>query len=260
MVRYDLNQVMRIDLNGDVGESFGIYTIGADDEFLQHITSANVACGLHGGDPSVIRRTVRLALQHGAVVGAHPGFADLQGFGRREIKMGVQELEDLVVYQVGVLVGFTLAEGVPLHHVKPHGALYNMASRDRTVADAVARAVASVDDTLLVYCPSGSCLMEAAGAVGLRTVAEVFADRAYLSDGSLAPRDQPGAVISDTEMVIDRAIRLVREAIVEAVDGTAIAMPGDTLCLHGDTPGAASLALLLRCGLENAGVEVLPFE
>ena len=251
---------MRIDLNADVGESFGAYTIGADDEVLRYITSANVACGFHGGDPSVIRRTVRLALQYGAVVGAHPGFDDLLGFGRREMRMGVQELEDLIVYQVGALVGFTLAEGVPLHHVKPHGALYNMASRERAVADAVARAVASVDEELFVYCPSGSCLMEAARAVGLRTAGEVFADRAYLADGSLAPRGQRGAVISDAETVTDRAIRLVCEGTVEAVDGTAIALPGDTVCVHGDTPGAADLARLLRRGLENADVEVLPFE
>jgi UPF0271 protein len=250
--------VQRIDLNGDVGESFGAYTIGHDEALLRHVTSANVACGFHGGDPSVMRQTVRLAVENGVALGAHPGFPDLQGFGRREIKLSAQEVENLVAYQIGALAGMAATEEARLHHVKPHGALYNMAARDRVLADAVARAVVAVDATLVLYGLSGSCLVEAGEAAGLRTAAEVFADRAYNSDGSLVPRGQPGAVIDDPNALVTRAVRLVQEGVVTARGGESVVLRRDTICLHGDTPGAGDLAARLRSGLRASGIRVLP--
>lgn len=250
--------MQRIDLNGDVGESFGAYTIGHDTALLRHVTSANVACGFHGGDPSVMRQTVRLAVAGGVALGAHPGFSDLQGFGRREFTLSAQEVEDLVAYQIGALAGVAAAEEARLHHVKPHGALYNMAARDREVADAVARAVVGVDATLVLYGLSGSCLVDAGEAVGLRTAAEVFADRAYETDGSLVSRDQPGAVIDNPKTLVERAVRLVQEGSVTARGGDVVVLRRDTICLHGDTPGAGQLAAQLRSGLEAAGIRVLP--
>lgn len=250
--------VQRIDLNVDVGESFGPYTFGHDEAVLRHVSSANVACGVHGGDPSVMRRTVRLAVESGVAIGAHPGFADRVGFGRREIRMQEQEVEDLVAYQIGALAGVAATEQARLHHVKPHGALYNMVARDRALANAVARAVAGVDDTLILFGLSGACLIEAGEAVGLRTAAEVFADRAYQADGSLVPRDQPGAVITDPTEVAERGLRLAQEGSVTVRSGEVIELRHDTICLHGDTPGAGALAARLRSSLEGAGVRVLP--
>ena len=249
----------RIDLNADVGESFGPYVIGDDERMLPHVTSANVACGGHGGDPSVMRRTVRLAVDCGASPGAHPGYADLIGFGRRDIAMDLQELEDLVVYQIGALAGVAAAEGARLRHVKPHGALYNRAARDRPLADAIARAVRAVDDRLILFGGSGSCLIEAGEALGLRTAAEVFADRAYRPDGSLVSRREPGAVIADPAAVADRALRLVQRGEVATATGEVIHLRRDTICLHGDTPGAGGLAAALRARLEESGIRLSPF-
>ena len=251
-------RVLRIDLNGDVGESFGPYIMGDDEGMLRHITSANVACGFHGGDPSVMRRTVGLAVAGGVAVGAHPGFPDLVGFGRREIRMGAREVEDIVAYQIGALAGVAATHEARLHHVKPHGALYHMAARDRDLARAVARAVVAVDTTLILFGLAGSCLIEAGEEVGLRTAAEVFADRAYRADGSLVPRDQPGAVIDDPTTVVERALRIVRDGTIGAVSGEVVELGGDTICLHGDTPGAGDLAARLRTGFAGAGIRVLP--
>ena len=248
----------RIDLNADVGESFGPYVIGNDERMFRHVTSANIACGSHGGDPSVMRRTVRLAVARGVSPGAHPGYADLMGFGRRDIAMDPQELEDLVVYQVGALAGMAAAEGTRLEHVKPHGALYNRAARDRPLADAIARAVRAVDARLILFGGSGSRLVEAGDALGLHTAAEVFADRAYRPDGSLAPRREPGAVITDPAAVAERALRLVRSGEVATVTGEVIALRRDTICLHGDTPGAGDIAAAVRARLEGAGVRLAP--
>jgi UPF0271 protein len=251
--------MQRIDLNADVGESFGPYTIGHDLDVLRHVTSANVACGFHGGDPSVMRRTVRLALKRGVVIGAHPGLPDLQGFGRREIELSPQSVEELVAYQIGALAGIAATERARLHHVKPHGALYNMAARDRELADAVAAAVVAVDPALVLYGLSGSCLLEAGEAVGLRVAAEVFADRAYEPDGALVPRGQSGAVIDDPDVVVNRAVRLVQDGAVTTAGGPDLSLRRDTICLHGDTPGAGDLAARLRIGLEDSGIRVLPF-
>lgn len=249
---------MHIDLNSDVGESFGAYRLGDDDAVIASISSANVACGFHAGDPAVMRRTVQLARDAGVAIGAHPGFPDLGGFGRREMRASPREVEDMVVYQIGALMAIARAEGARVAHVKAHGALYNMAVRDGALADAIARGVASVDPALLLFGLPGSELLRAGRDAGLAVVAEGFADRAYQADGSLVPRSVPGAVVHDVDEVVRRSMRLVREGRVASIDGGDLAMPVQTLCVHGDTPGAAALARQLRAGLESGGVAVRP--
>lgn len=247
---------MRIDLNSDLGESFGPWPMGQDAALMTAITSANVACGFHAGDPSTMRATVQLARMHGVAIGAHPGFPDLVGFGRRELRASAQEVEDLVTYQVAALAGMAAAQGARLQHVKAHGALYNMAVRDRGLAQAIARAVAAFDRSLIFFGLSHSELLHAGDAAGLRVAAEVFADRAYEPDGSLASRQKPGSVIHDADAVVARSIRMVRDREVIALDGSTIRLDADTICLHGDTPGAAALARAVRQGLEAAGITV----
>jgi 5-oxoprolinase (ATP-hydrolysing) subunit A len=247
---------MRIDLNSDVGETFGAWPMGNDVDLMPSVTSANVACGFHAGDPTTMRRTVRLARQHGVAIGAHPGFPDLIGFGRREIKTTPQDVEDFVLYQVAAIAGVAAAEGLHLQHVKPHGALYNMACRDRGLADAIARAVVALNRELILFGLPNSELLRAGEAAGLRVAAEAFADRAYESDGSLASRHKPGSVIHDRASVVARAIRMVKDRTVVALDGSTIAFESETICLHGDTEGAAELARAIRRGLEEAGVSV----
>ena len=247
---------MRIDLNADLGESFGAWSMGQDAQLMPLISSANVACGFHAGDSVTIRATVRLARAHGVAVGAHPGFPDLGGFGRREMEMRPQEVEDLVLYQVGALAAIARSEGVRLQHVKAHGALYNMACRDEALAAAIANAVVAFDPTLVLFGLPESALLQAGLDAGLPVAAEAFADRAYHPDGSLAPRSEPGSVIHDVDTVVARAVAMVRDQTVVATDGTAIQFEADTLCLHGDTPGAALLAAAVRRGLEDVGVVV----
>lgn len=247
---------MRVDLNADVGESFGAWTLGDDSALIPLVTSINVACGFHAGDPGVMRATVALAREHGVAVGAHPGLADLAGFGRRELPATPREVENLVAYQIGALAAIAAIEGVSLQHVKPHGALYNMAARDPRLAGAIARAVAAVDRSLILVGLHGSHLVEAAEQMGLRAASEVFADREYRADGSLVPRSEPGAVIQDPETVAARAVAMVRQRVVRAVDGTPVPLRADTICVHGDTPGAADLARRLREALATAGVDV----
>lgn len=247
---------MWIDLNSDVGESFGAYRIGADAEVIPNISSANVACGYHGGDPAVMRATVRLAREAGVSVGAHPGLPDLPGFGRREMRVTPREVEDMVLYQTGALAAIAASEGVRLRHVKAHGALYNMAARDRALADAIARAVRAFDASLILFGLPASELLRAGEAAGLAVAAEGFADRSYEPDGSLTPRSRPGSVIHDVDDVVRRAVRMAVEGKVTAVDGSDIALRIDTLCTHGDTPGASALTREIRAGLERAGVAV----
>jgi len=247
---------MRIDLNSDLGESFGRWTLGNDAELMQSITSANVACGYHAGDPGVMRDTVRLARDSGVAVGAHPGLPDLAGFGRRNMAVTATEVENFVVYQIGALAAIAAAEQVRLRHVKVHGALYNMAVKDRALADAIASAMRSVDSTLILFALPGSELARAAEAAGLGVAREGFADRAYEADGSLTPRSRPGAVIHSAEEVIGRAIRMVRDGLVRATNGSDIAIRIDTLCTHGDTPGSHELTRQLRAGLDAEGIAV----
>jgi UPF0271 protein len=249
---------MRLDLNADVGESFGAYKLGQDASLMPVITSANVACGFHAGDPGVMRETVALARQHSVAVGVHPGFPDLVGFGRREMRVTAREVEDLIVYQIGALAAVAATQGLRLQHVKPHGALYNMAVRDGVLADAIAHATVAVDPTLILFGLPGSELIAAGQRAGLRTAREGFADRAYQPDGVLAPRHLPGAVIEDPDMVVRRAVAMAREHAVTAIDGSRITLEIETICVHGDTPGAALLASRVRDALIDAGVMILP--
>jgi 5-oxoprolinase (ATP-hydrolysing) subunit A len=247
---------MRIDLNSDLGESFGPWPMGQDAALMTSITSANIACGFHAGDPGAMRQTLSLAKDSGVAVGAHPGFPDLVGFGRREMKATPAEVEDFVLYQVAALAGMAAAQGLKLQHVKAHGALYNMACKDRGLADAIARATAAFDRGLILFGLPNSELLRAGEAAGLRVAAEVFADRAYERDGSLVSRAKSGSVIHDRQAVVDRAVRMVKKKEVVTVDGATIALQADTICLHGDTPGAADLARAIRSGLESAGIQI----
>jgi len=239
-----------------MGESFGAYTIGHDAGLMKSITSANIAAGFHGGDPSVLRDTIRLAKAHGVAVGAHPGFPDLVGFGRRDLNVTPREAEDFVLYQIAAVAGVAWAEGVKVQHVKPHGALFNMAVRNAELATAIARAITAIDRSLILFGLPGSEILNAGRAAGLRVAAEVFADRAYEPDGSLASRRKPGSVIHDPEAVVARAVRMIKERSVVAIDGTVVPLDAETICVHGDTPGSDNLAAKIRDGLESAGVTV----
>jgi UPF0271 protein len=247
---------MRIDLNSDVGESFGAYTIGDDAGLMKSITSANIAAGFHAGDPTVLRHTIRMAQASGVAVGAHPGFPDLVGFGRRELNVTPSAAEDFVLYQIAAVAGVAAAEGAKMQHVKPHGALFNMAVRSAELSAAIARAVAAFDPSLILFGLPGSEILHAGRAAGLRVAAEAFADRAYEADGSLVSRRKPGSVIHDADAVVSRAVRMVKDRTVVALDGAVIEIEADTICIHGDTPGSDELAARLRAGLERAGVTV----
>jgi len=249
---------VQIDLNADVGESFGVYRYGDDEGVVPCVSSVNIACGFHAGDPAVMRSTVQLARLYGVAVGAHPGFQDLPGFGRREMHLGAAELETLVAYQIGALAAIAAAEGTRLSHVKPHGALYNMAARDAAMADAIARAVRGVDASLVLFGLSGSQLIAAGERAGLRVASEVFADRGYRADGSLAPRGTPGAVVTDAAEVARRAVEMAARHAVTALDGASVSVRADTICVHGDTPGAAAIARAVRAALRSAGIDVTP--
>ena len=249
---------MGIDLNCDLGESPGAAGRAGDRRMMAHVTSINVACGAHAGDAETMRATVRSARAAGVSVGAHPGFADREGFGRRDVVLTPRELEDLVLRQVDTLCGIARAEGAVVRHVKPHGALYNMAGRDRAVADPVARAVAGFDAGLVLVALSGSALVDAGRDAGLEVAAEVFADRAYDREGALVSRRLPGAVIQEPGRMVERAVRLVRDGTVMAIGGELLELAADTICVHGDTPGAVGLVQTLRTGLEAAGIAVEP--
>lgn len=246
----------RVDLNCDMGEAFGVYRLGFDERIMPHISSANIACGFHAGDPVCMRRTVRLAEEAGVAIGAHPGLPDLLGFGRREMMVSPDELRDYVTYQIGALQAFSRAK--KLQHVKVHGALYNMGARNEGLARAVAEAVREVDPELILVGMAGSAWIKVGRELGLRVACEGFADRSLNPDGTLVPRSQPGAIIADVEEVIARVLRIVTEGKVLAINGEEIDMAADTICLHSDTPGAGNLAQALRQRLEAAGVLVVP--
>lgn len=251
---------IQIDLNSDVGESFGAYKIGLDEEVIPHITSANIACGFHAGDPSVMRKTITLAKQHGVEPGSHPGFPDLMGFGRRNMDATLNEIEDYVTYQTGALQAFGSAQGLRLQHVKAHGALYNMAAANPKMWEAMAEAVSKVNQDLILVVLASSKrepLLEIGKRYGLRIAFEAFPDRAYKNDGSLAPRREKGAVISDHEIVARRALKMALEGKVVATDGTEIELKVDTLCVHGDNPSAVQVVKKIRETLKASGVEVM---
>jgi len=246
----------RIDFNCDMGEGFGPYALGLDAEIIPHVTSANIACGFHAGDPGWMRATVALAERHRVGVGAHPGFPDLRGFGRRVLQASPAEITDDLVYQIGALAAFT--RGKRLQHVKPHGALYNLAVEREDVARAIGHAVLEVDRDLILVVLAGSPWERVARAMGLRVAREVFADRLVDARGALVPRAVPGAVVHDAARVVERSLRLVVEHRVTAVTGEQLELHADTICLHGDTPGAVSLAASLREAFDRAGIGVVP--
>jgi 5-oxoprolinase (ATP-hydrolysing) subunit A len=242
-----------IDLNCDVGEG-----VGDDVQIIPLVTSVNVACGFHAGGPDVIRRTVRIARQHGVAVGAHPSYPDRAGFGRRFLGASPEEVRDDVTYQIGALWAFCQAEGVRLTHVKPHGALYNTAAQDRALALAICEATRAVDPALIVVCLARSPMAEVARGIGVPFAEEAFADRAYMATGVLAPRGTPGAVIRDPEKVAERVSLMIRERRVIAIDGTVIPIDPGTICVHGDTPGAAQLVAAIRARLTAEGISLKP--
>ncbi|MDQ1619344.1 MAG: 5-oxoprolinase (ATP-hydrolyzing) subunit [Actinomycetota bacterium] len=248
-----------IDLNSDLGEGFGVWRMGDDAALLGIVTSANVACGFHAGDPTIMSAVTSTAADRGVAVGAQVSYRDLAGFGRRRIEMDPGELTDEVIYQIGALDGFCHVAGQSVRYVKPHGALYNTCVDDEVQAAAVVRAVALYDDSLPVLGLPGSALLRHAGRAGLPCVAEGFVDRAYTPDGRLVPRSDPGALVTDVDEVVQRAVRLAQDGEVVAVDGTVLAMKVESLCVHGDTPGAVSLARQVRAALEHAGAVVQPF-
>jgi UPF0271 protein len=252
---------MKMDLNCDMGESFGAYTLGLDHEVIKYITSANIACGWHAGDPMVMDRTVRMAVENRVAVGAHPGYPDLLGFGRRNMDCTPDEIRNYLIYQIGALQAFCTANGTRLRHVKPHGNLYLTAVEDERVARAVAEAIMSVDEKLIFVALAGAKgeLMRKVGQeMGLKVAYEAFPDRAYTPEGTLVSRRQPGAVIKDPEEVAERAVRMAKERKVMAVDGTEIQLEAQTLCVHGDNPAAVDLVRRIRDSLEKEGVELRP--
>ena len=246
----------RIDMNCDLGESFGAYMIGNDAAILPFVTSANIACGFHAGDPGVMRKTVRLALDCHVALGAHPGLCDLQGFGRRKMDISPQEAYDLVLYQIGALYAFIRAEGAVMQHVKPHGALYNMAAKDSKLAEAIAEAVYKVEPELILFGLSGSELIRAAKKTGLQTAEEVFADRSYQADGTLTPRSQPGALIQEDALAVGQVIHMIQEKHVIAADGSRVPLQADTVCIHGDGAHALSFAGKIKEALQLADIRV----
>lgn len=251
----------RIDLNSDVGESFGIYTLGLDAEVIPHISSANIACGYHAGDPAVMRRTVALARGSGVALGAHPGLPDLVGFGRRNMEVTIEEIKEFVTVQIGALQAVAALQGARLQHVKPHGALYNMAVKNPAIWDAVAEVMAALDPRLILFVLAGSDRkeLEAIGRRrGIRIAFEFFADRAYDPTGSLVSRRLPGAVISDHEAVAARVLKLIREGRVTAVDGSDIDLKAETICVHGDNPEALALVKKIRATLAAEKIAVVP--
>ena len=245
-----------IDLNCDLGESFGAWTLGDDAGVMPYLTSANVACGFHAGDPGVMRRTVRLALQHGVALGAHPGLPDLVGFGRRDMAVSPAEAFEMTVYQLGALQAVAKSEGATLRHLKPHGALYNMAATSAPLAEALAEAVYKVQPELVLFGLAGSQLTRAGEKLGLRTAHEVFADRTYQPDGTLTPRRQPDALITDAAQAIAQALGMVQGGYVRTQSGQQLAIRADTLCLHGDGAHAVAFAQQIRAAFEKAGVQV----
>lgn len=245
-----------IDLNADLGESFGAWRMGDDAGVMPWITSANIACGFHAGDPVTMQRTVALCINHGVAIGAHPALPDLQGFGRRAMKIPPDEVYAQVLYQVGALQALAQAGGGKLHHVKPHGALYNMAARDSGLASAIAGAVRDYAPELALVGLAGSALVEAGRCAGLRVLSEGFCDRRYRSDGSLVPRAEPGAVIEDPDAAVAQALSIAGRGEAIAVDGGKVRITADTLCVHGDRPNAAAFAKLLRRALEKSGLQI----
>ena len=248
--------MLSVDLNCDMGESFGAWTMGNDAALIDFVSSVNVACGFHAGDATVIRQTVETAIAKGVAVGAHPSFADLQGFGRREIKMSAAEVFDIVLYQVAAVKGICEASGGKLHHVKPHGALYNQAAKDANLAEAIAKAVKAIDGNLILYGLAGSYLISEAEKIRLKTASEVFADRTYQADGNLTPRSQSNALITDTEKAVAQVWQMISAQTVTATDGETVQLRAETVCIHGDGAHALDFAKTINARLKANGVMI----
>ena len=248
--------MIRIDLNSDLGESFGAYKIGQDEEVIKYVTSVNVACGFHAGDPMVMDKTVRMAKEYGVGIGAHPGHCDLMGFGRRDMKLSFDEIKNYMKYQIGALMAFTTSQGLKLQHVKPHGALGNKAMVDEETARAVCEAAYEIDPSLIMFGHANSVMLKVAESMGMKTVSEIYGDRAYMDDGTLVPRKMEGAVIKDTDFAIKRAVRMVKEGTVETITGKVIEIKADSLCVHGDTPKALEFIKSIREAFEQEGILV----
>lgn len=245
-----------VDLNCDMGESFGAYRMGKDEEILDYVTSANIACGYHAGDPATMRKTVQMALEKNVGIGAHPGMPDLVGFGRREINISPQEAYDLVIYQMGALYGFVRSEGGKIQHVKPHGALFNMAAKSAPLSEAIAEAVYKVDPECILFGLAGSELVKAGKKIGLRTASEVFSDRTYQKDGSLTSRREENALIKDHKIAVNQVIRMVKEGKVKSVQGEDVVIQADTICIHGDGLHALEFAQYISNALREAGITI----
>src|SRR5512137_1603836 len=251
----------RIDINCDMGEGFGAYTIGMDGELIRYISSANIACGFHAGDPQVMNKTVKLAKENGVGVGAHPGYPDLAGFGRRNMDCTPGEVRDYVAYQIGALKAFCAIHGVPLQHVKPHGSLYNMSVGNEALIRAIVEAVAGVDRSVIYLALGGAqapLVTKIAKEAGIKVAFEAFPDRAYTPEGKLAPRSLPGAVIKDPKVAAERALRMAKEGKIITTDGSVLVMQIDTICVHGDNPSAVELVRQIRAAIEAEGIQVVP--
>ena len=247
---------MRVDINSDLGESFGNYQLGMDDEIIKLVSSVNIACGWHAGDPNVMARTVKKAIENKVAIGCHPGFPDLMGFGRRSMQVAPHELKNYVKYQIGALRAFVDAEGGRLQHVKPHGAMYNMAAKDELMAKAIAEAVYEVDSNLVLMGLSGSKLIECSKLKGLQTASEVFADRAYQNDGTLVPRSHEGAVIHDSEKAIEQVVEMVKHKRVRTITGKVIEINAESICVHGDNPKALEFVTEIRKRLTMENIDI----
>ncbi|MGE8204589.1 LamB/YcsF family protein [Heyndrickxia sp. NPDC080065] len=248
--------MLQIDLNCDLGESFGQYTIGNDKEMMKYISSANIACGFHAGDPNVMNETVKQAIKHGVQIGAHPGFADLQGFGRRNMNISPDEAYHLIIYQVGALQAFANIHGGKVKHVKPHGALYNMAAVQPSLAEAIAKAIYDLDSELILYGLADSELTKAGEKRGLKVAHEVFADRTYQSDGTLTPRNQPNSIITSIEDSIAQILKMIKDQKVKTIHGEEILIKADTICIHGDGIHAVEIARNIHDALRRENIEV----
>jgi UPF0271 protein len=248
--------MISVDLNSDIGEGFGRYEFGTDESIVHEVTSVNIACGFHAGDPVIMSKTVKLAMKYSRSIGAHPSFPDLMGFGRREMVLSDEEIRDYMIYQLGSLHAFLRCNGGKMTHVKPHGALYNMATYDSKIANSIVQAIHDFDRTLIVVGLFGSELIEASKKKGLRFANEVFADRAYNDDGTLVSRKIDGAVLEDIDEIVKRAVSMVKDGIVKSVNGKEIKVKADTICVHSDTPNAPEMAKNLREALLKAGLEV----
>lgn len=246
----------RIDMNSDLGESFGNYSVGMDEEIIKCITSANIGCGFHAGDPVVMGKTVALCKKYGVAAGAHPGYPDLLGFGRRNMVISPEEAKAYIKYQVGALMAFTKSCGIPFQHVKPHGSLYNMAAKDYKLSRAICEAVYEIDPGLILVALANSETVRAAKDVGVNVRNEIFGDRAYMDDGTLVPRSMEGAMIHDQAYAIERAIRMVKDHTVVTLSGKTIEIVPDTICVHGDNPQAIAFVKEMRAAFENAGISV----